>query len=619
MNRRGQIALFIIIAVVLVGAIVSFFAFRDKIGLTATPPELAPVFEYYTSCIDDAARAGTSLAGSQGGRIDLGTYVPGSDYAPFSSHLFFAGAQIPYWFSVTGNGLIEEHVPTRTELEQELESFITERLESCEFSVFRTQGFEIIPPDTTRAEVTLNDNTLDVRVVGALSVRRGNSNAVRESHDVQISTEIGALLGKARILYADQQEYAYFDTYAADFLRLYAPVDGVSVQCAPEVWKTREVFGELQSALEANFAHIRFSTQASSSPEKQYFTIPSAVGANVRVLYSREWPALFEVTPADDELMVAEPVGNQKGLGILGFCYVPYHFVYDLRFPVLVQLYTDQEVFQFPLVVIVDKNVPRNALASASFEELNETDVCSFKEGTATISTLDTHLNPLAADISYQCFDQRCSLGSTNVEGENALLETRIPLCANGQLIARADNYSESRVYFSSNRETQAELILERLYPVTVDVLVDGKPTQDTAVVHFTREDGITVSALVPQQSRVMLGEGLYNISAFIYGNSSVTLPATTKQQCTEVPRGGLAGFFGGTEQRCFDITSPATKIDSALRGGGYAFDSYLLERDLASGRIKIFASELPAPTSLEQIQTNFELFDNAHVEVSFS
>ena len=40
---------------------------------------------------------------------------------------------------------------------------------------------------------------------------------------------------------------------------------------------------------------------------------------------------------------MAEPVGNQEGMGMLGFCYVAYHFVYDLAYPVLVQVYYEDE------------------------------------------------------------------------------------------------------------------------------------------------------------------------------------------------------------------------------------------------------------------------------------
>lgn len=620
MNRRGQVAIFVILGVVLVGAIVAFFAFRDKVGLTSIPSELAPVFDYYTTCIDDAVRAGTSLAGSQGGHVEPGPYTPGSDYAPFSSHLFFAGVQVPYWFTISENGIAIENIPTREDLESELGAFVSDRLESCDFSSFREQGFSVNVSSRPRVELTINEKSVDVRVTSSLVVSRADLRGVREIHDVQVSSKLGSFLNAARTFYTQQQQNSYFDNYAADILRLYAPVDGVSVQCAPEIWKTREVFEGLQQALEANFAHIRFSdTRSSLNTSQAYFTVPYRFSDSARVLYSSEWPAFFEVTPADDELMIAEPVGNQKGLGAMGFCYVPYHFLYDLRFPVMVQLYDEQEVFQFPIVVIVDKNAPRSALSTGVAPESASADVCSFKEGRATISTFDVQLNPVEAEVFYQCFDQRCPLGKTRISDQTASLDAALPVCTNGQLIARAENYSEARILFSSNSESFAELILERQHPVRVDVLVDGRSTNDLAIIHFMKSDGTVVSALLPEQPSVMLGEGLYNISVYVYGNSSVSLPSTTRQECTQVPRAGIAGFFGSTEERCFAITSPATKIDSALRGGGSSSDVYLLESELAAGHVTLYVNSLPAPTSFEQLQTNFELFDAATLEVGTS
>ena len=29
--------------------------------------------------------------------------------------------------------------------------------------------------------------------------------------------------------------------------------------------------------------------------------------------------------------MIAKPVGTEQGMGIMGFCYSPYHFVYDIN------------------------------------------------------------------------------------------------------------------------------------------------------------------------------------------------------------------------------------------------------------------------------------------------
>ena len=90
-NKRAQLAIFIIVAVVIVAGILTYFFVRGSIGTQEYPPELAPVFEKYRSCIEQATTEAIQIAETQGGRIELGSYIPGSDYAPFSSQLNFMG------------------------------------------------------------------------------------------------------------------------------------------------------------------------------------------------------------------------------------------------------------------------------------------------------------------------------------------------------------------------------------------------------------------------------------------------------------------------------------------------------------------------------------------------
>ena len=86
-GRRGQIAIFVILAIVIVGVIALFFVFRDSLFGEKVSPEFAPIYSLYSQCIEEETLNGVKLLESQGGRIDVGDVVPGNDYNPFSSHL----------------------------------------------------------------------------------------------------------------------------------------------------------------------------------------------------------------------------------------------------------------------------------------------------------------------------------------------------------------------------------------------------------------------------------------------------------------------------------------------------------------------------------------------------
>ena len=98
---------------------------------------------------------------------------------------------------------------------------------------------------------------------------------------------------------------------------------------------------------------------------------------------------------------------------------------------------------------------------------------------------------------------------------------------------------------------------------------------------------------------------------------SPLTFPKSTKRECREVPRSGVFGIFGAMEEQCFNIEFPETNIDFSLLGGGKAV-TYILESDLKNGIVNILADSLPTPSSIEDIQYNYEIFETMEIGVDF-
>ena len=141
MNKRGQMTMFVIIALIIVGSIVLFYVFRERFGITKIPPEFQPVFDLYESCVEQETEAAIELAGTQAGQVFMEDYIPGSEYAPSSSHLNFLGFPVPYWYYIAGNGIIKENVPSKSDIENDLAEYIESRLNNCNFDRFYEQGF----------------------------------------------------------------------------------------------------------------------------------------------------------------------------------------------------------------------------------------------------------------------------------------------------------------------------------------------------------------------------------------------------------------------------------------------------------------------------------------------
>ncbi len=614
MSKKGQVAIFVIIALVIVGGIVVFFTFREQLFGPSIPAELKPAFDYYEQCIEYEIEGAIELAGSQGGHVYPAEYIPGSEYAPFSSQLNFLGFPVPYWFYLSGNGVVKEQVPTRAEIQEGVAKYVEEKVNrECNFNDFYEQGFSV-NLSTSKATAKISDGSVDVDVSAEMIVSKGESSARKTSHSASVKSKLGKLFKSAMSIYERQRNEAFLENYSADVLRLYAPVDGVEISCSGRIWKTREVVDGLKDALQANVAAIRFEGDyyVTTNEENKYYVIDLPVDEQVNLIYSKTWPTKIEVFGATDELMVAEPVGTQPGMAAMGFCYAPYHFVYDISFPVMIQVLEGQEIFQFPVVVIIDKNMPRQAMLSELPAEEEETDICQFNTQDIKVSVYDSNLNKVDADLTYNCFTQQCELGSTT----DGTFAGKAPACVNGYIRARAEGYSQKSQLFSTNKESSIDLILDKEYEVKLNLEVGGLPLDGTAIIVFQSSDK-TISTALPDDENIMLSEGLYNVTVYAYGSSTLTIPASTKTQCHEVSSGGFLGaWFGATREECIDVTIPETKLESALIGGGRS-EIYILPSDLQKGVLNLQVDALPKPNSLAELQNNFESFDAMGVALS--
>ena len=610
--KRGQVAIFIILAILIVAISILIFIFRAKLFHGGVPSEVQPVYNTFTSCLEDDLSLGVQVLESQGGYIYLPEYEAGSDYMPFSSQLDFLGNPIPYWYYVSGNNIAKEQVPSKKDMQGELERFVEMKARSCLFDNYYSQGFNIVMSNPD-AKVTITDDEVILDLKMDFSVSKGEDSYAAREHKVILDSELGSLYDSAIEVYEKEQKDLFLENYSIDVLRLYAPVDGVEITCSPQVWNADEVFNDLKEALEANILALK-----NTNEKKDYFDIgipdiPSK--QRVRFLNSRDWISTFEVDPTEEgsPIMIANPVGNQQGMGILGFCYVPYHFVYSMKFPVLVQIISGEaagEIFQFPLAIVIDRNKPRQVYGGEAIGP-GEVELCKDKNTLMNISLYDTNLKRVDGYVSYSCLGSTCNIGAT----ENGRLSESFPQCVNGFINVRADGYKDESIMYSTVKEGILNIYLSKIYDLGVQLRINNQNYNGEAVVSFISDD-YSQTLYYPQQKNVQLPEGQYEIQVYVYKNSTLKLGATTQKQCVTVPRSSILGVIGLTRKECYDVQVPAQMISKALSAGGkqnYTFSEGQLKN---SKTINLYTNSLPNPDSLEQIQTNYILFESNPLEV---
>jgi len=590
MNRKGQVTIFIIVAVVLISLVAGYFLLKDKLFVPEVPSNIEPVYIDFLTCLENEVLVGVDVLETQAGYIYLPDFEAGSEYMPFGSQLNFLGNPVPYWYYISGNNIQKEQVPSKNDMENDLEKFIEEKIRRCKFDSYYDEGFEI-----------------------SQGITKGEETSLIKTHNLVVDSKLGALYNSAKKIYSKEQEELFLEEYAVDILRLYAPVDGVELTCSPMVWSAEKIFDNLKEAIEENTLTLKSRNgDFKLKQEDEYFVLDLGVNENVRFINSRNWSNGFEVAPSEGSILISKPVGNQAGLGILGFCYVPYHFVYNVRYPVLVQISDEEEIFQFPMAVVLQGNNPREAL-DATASELSAPELCEYKNNFVKVSVYDSNLNPVEAEISYECFGSSCNIGKTS---EGKLIE-EFPQCVNGYIQTRAEGYEDFKYLFSTTEEGSVDIILNKIYSINLNLKLDGVNYNNDAIISFI-SDKSSRTIVYPQQKEIELSEGQYEVQVAIYKNSSLKLESTSSRQCIEIPQSGVGGLVGVTEEKCFEIEIPSQIISNVLIGGGKQ-NYYLLESELKnSNLVEIDADSLSTPTSIEELQNNYIIFENKNLDITF-
>ena len=82
----------------------------------------------------------------------------------------------------------------------------------------------------------------------------------------------------------------------------------------------------------------------------------------------------------------------------------------------MIQIKDSDELFQFPVVVVIDKNLARQGIYSEIEEGQENFDLCAVKDKDVEIRIYDVELNSIEGNVDYNCFDRSCPLERVKME-----------------------------------------------------------------------------------------------------------------------------------------------------------------------------------------------------------
>ena len=169
MEKRGQVTIFVILAIFIIGIVLIYFAFQQGLIQQPLNPDAQMVYNFVQECIEETAIEGISFLSGRGGYFIL----PDS-----SSEISFLTS---YWIYQC-----QDISPTDEILGGELSNYIENQIDYC----LEKNIDEKIVFGEKRAETKIEANvvTIDLNLPTAISIE--NSTAYIEDYDVEISDDL---------------------------------------------------------------------------------------------------------------------------------------------------------------------------------------------------------------------------------------------------------------------------------------------------------------------------------------------------------------------------------------------------------------------------------------------
>lgn len=644
---------FIILGVIIVALVAIGIYYRNEliqslssIGIPVgikVPQEFQEISQHVEGCVYAISEDGIRLLGSQGGYISIPEDdIPAGPANPFSNKLLVfpnGDMEVPYWFYYTANNIPKDAAPSLSSMEKNLASYIDDNLDECIDNFSDFPRFKITPR-VHKTTVTINKDSVSVDVSYPITAKLEDKEYTFKDFKIEVDAALGKLYSMAlQIQDSENQDY-FLEERSYDVLVLYdeIPLSETDFSCSPRVWSKTKVTEDVKRFLSYNIPAIKIKgTDYDLLPGRKYFEWDaletSYPGTSVNLLFSPSWPFYLEVFPAEGDVLKGDTMikkGTGKAMSYLSsfFCLNQYHFIYDIKHPVLFVIHDDKSFggagldFNFATQVVIDNNQPReNRAADLELPEDTTNEICKYPSTRITVNVLrpsvgSEYVVVPGADVSYKCITTLCPIGKTGSDGS---ITANFPACINGAVIANMDGFHQGKTILSTNEPASTSVILEPYYDLKVDVRIlpalRAPYVGEKVVFNFVnKEAGYSTSFSYPDDSKLTLIAGEYQVSSFVVEDSpfDITIQGREIESCVKAPSGVL-GIFGVEEEKCSTVNIPPTKLQSVIKGGAN-FNFKVSRAELASSsKIVLYTVADKTPTTYDELTDVYSgLADNS-------
>jgi|AntAceMinimDraft_18_1070375.scaffolds.fasta_scaffold36616_2 hypothetical protein len=193
MEKRGQVTIFIIIAVLVIAGVALFFTFKSDIGIgkqEMSSVEIAPIKAFVQECLESSVEEGIYYLGIQGGYYET----------PKPKEIYLT-AEIPVYWNVDS-----ENIPTKETIELELVTYVLDDLYECleGLEEFENKGFEI-KEEASSGEVVISSR-VNFKLNYPMVIEKGDSKSKIEDFSYVLNFDFMSKHNLARMIIENQKE-----------------------------------------------------------------------------------------------------------------------------------------------------------------------------------------------------------------------------------------------------------------------------------------------------------------------------------------------------------------------------------------------------------------------------
>ncbi|MFA6461708.1 MAG: hypothetical protein WCV90_05540 [Candidatus Woesearchaeota archaeon] len=496
-SKQAQVTVFIILGLILLIALVLVIVLKNEI-ITFKPGDLSSlqkgsVEDYLTACIEQLGEEAVFKIGQQGGYIELPTALA---VDPRRSMATSPITKVPIW--AYGKSV---NVPPLSDIKSRIDDYIKDNLRSC---VFRFEPFTQQYSVVEKGPITVNTEIVESQIIfnvnWDLEIRNKAGEMVVETinHVASSQIKLKKVYETAALILEKEMANLKLEDITQDLLALehsQIPLSGMELSCTQKEWNAQTVEENLRKMLRVNIRELQIKgTSIIEYPEEltyyqNHYLWDMGEGysqpqVSVSFLYDdyKEYPYYFNVAPRSGDRLKSNQVSGSEVLSF--FCMQNWKFVYDITYPVMINVRdeTTDYVFKYLVTVHIKHNYPdrgeelpeSNPLTLSTTLTYDSKDFCAQSRVPMIIKTyakIENGYNgvyfrePLEeANVSFSCLHYRCSLGSTEYDffgkGDVSGVSTSLPYCAGGIVRAEKPGYKDDwqRIVTEPNKEVELNL-----------------------------------------------------------------------------------------------------------------------------------------------------------------